>query len=139
MLPIHDNIFRVQFIVQTPSGIKLDFFSALRWSRRTGLFRVVPPDTRPYPAGCGRRPALVLSRAAYNEEANLARVSPLSSRAKGYPFEVLPREGLPISGVVLSDHLKSLDWKQGRAEVVVRVRAEVVSGVLARLAPLLGF
>ena len=48
-------------------------------------------------------------------------------------------EGLPISGVVLSDHLKSLDWKQGRAEVVARVPSEVISDVLARLAPLLGF
>jgi len=46
---------------------------------------------------------------------------------------------LPISGVVLSDHLKSLDWKQGRAEVVARVPSEVISDVLARLAPLLGF
>ena len=48
-------------------------------------------------------------------------------------------EGLAISGVVLSDHLKSLDWKQRKAEPAARVRAEVVSEVLARLAPLLGF
>lgn len=87
----------------------------------------------------GRRPALVLSPAAYNEKANLALVCPISSRVKGYPFEVPLPEGLAISGVVLSDHLKSLDWKQRKAEFVARVPAEVVSDVVARLAPLLGF
>ena len=87
----------------------------------------------------GRRPALVLSPAAYNEKTDLALVCPISSRVKGYPFEVPLPEGLPISGVVLSDHLKSLDWKQRKAEFVARVPAEAVSDVLARLAPLLGF
>jgi mRNA interferase MazF len=87
----------------------------------------------------GRRPALVLSPAAYNEKTNLALVCPISTRVKGYPFEVPLPEGLPISGVVLSDHLKSLDWKQRKAEFVARAPAEVVSDVLARLAPLLSF
>ena len=87
----------------------------------------------------GRRPALVLSPAAYNEKTDLALVCPVSSRVKGYPFEVALPEGLAISGVVLSDHLKSLDWKQRKAEFVARVPAEVVSEVLARLGPLLGF
>ena len=87
----------------------------------------------------GRRPALVLSPAAYNEKTDLALVCPISSRVKGYPFEVPLLEGLPISGVVLSDHLKSLDWKQRRAEFVACVAAEVVCDVLARLAPLLCF
>lgn len=87
----------------------------------------------------GRRPALVLSPAVYNEKTDLALVCPISSRVKGYPFEVPLPEGLPISGVVLSDHLKSLDWKQRKAEFVARVPAEVVSDMVARLAPLLGF
>ena len=86
----------------------------------------------------GRRPALVLSPAAYNEKSGLALVCPITSREKGYPFEVPLPEGMPISGVVLSDHLKSLDWKQRKAEFVVRVQAGILSEVLARLAPLLG-
>ena len=86
----------------------------------------------------GRRPALVLSPAVYNEKTDLALVCPISSRVKGYPFEVSLPEGLAISGVVLSDHLKSLDWKQRKAELAARVPAEVISEVLARLAPLLG-
>jgi mRNA interferase MazF len=87
----------------------------------------------------GRRPALVLSPAAYNDKSSLALVCPISSRVKGYPFEVPLPDGLPISGVVLSDHLKSLDWTQRRAEFVARAPVEVISELLARLAPLLGF
>ena len=86
----------------------------------------------------GRRPALVLSPAEYNEKASLALVCPITSRVKGYPFEVSLPEGLPVSGVVLSDHLKSLDWKQRKAEFAARAPAEMISEVLARLAPLLG-
>jgi mRNA interferase MazF len=87
----------------------------------------------------GRRPALVLSPAAYNEKSGLALVCPITSREKGYPFEVPLPVGLAISGVVLSDHVKSLDWKQRDAEFVARVQAGLLSEVLARLAPLLGF
>lgn len=87
----------------------------------------------------GRRPALVLSPAAYNDKSGLALVCPVTSRVKGYPFEVPLPEGSEISGVVLADHVKNLDWKQRKAEFVTRVPADVISEVLARLAPLLGF
>jgi len=87
----------------------------------------------------GRRPALVLSPVSYNEKTSLALVCPVSSQVKGYPFEVPLPEGLPITGVVLSDHLKSLDWMQRKAEFVAHAPIEVLSEVLARLAPLLGF
>ncbi len=87
----------------------------------------------------GRRPALVLSPAAYNAKTSLALVCPVTSRVKGYPFEVALPPGLPIGGVVLADHIKSLDWKVRRAEAAGRVSSEVLSEVLARLAPLLGF
>jgi mRNA interferase MazF len=86
----------------------------------------------------GRRPALVLSPAAYNEKTSLALVCPVTSRTKGYPFEVTLPPGLEVAGVVLADHVKSLDWKERRAELAGRVPAEVLSEVLARLAPLLG-
>ena len=59
----------------------------------------------------GWRLGLVLSSAAYNGAANLALVCPITSQAKGYPFEVPLPDGLKITGVVLADHLKCLDWK----------------------------
>jgi len=87
----------------------------------------------------GRRPALVLSPRPYNEKSGLALVCPVTSRVKGYPFEVALPEELPISGVILADHLKSVDWKERRAEAAGRVPQEVLDEVLSRLSPLLGF
>ena len=86
----------------------------------------------------GRRPALVLSPATYNVKSSLAFVCPVTSHVKGYPFEVPLSPGLTVTGVVLADQLKSLDWKERRAELAGRVPSEVLSEVLARLAPLLG-
>ena len=56
----------------------------------------------------GRRPALVLSRIKYNRRSGLVVVCPITTKAKSYKFEVLIPEGLPVSGVVLADHVKSL-------------------------------
>lgn len=64
----------------------------------------------------GRRPAFVLSPEAYNRKVGLALFCPITSRVKGYPFEVILPEGLGVSGVVLADQVKSLDWRQRRAE-----------------------
>jgi len=57
-----------------------------------------------------RRPAIVLSRSAYNGRAGLFVVCPITSRTKGYPFEVLIPNGCTIAGAVLADQVKSLDW-----------------------------
>jgi len=86
----------------------------------------------------GRRPALVLSPSAYNRRANLALVCPITSAAKGYPFEVALPSGLPLAGVVLADHLKSADWGARRAEFVIKVSADLLAEVTAKLRPLLG-
>lgn len=86
----------------------------------------------------GRRPALVLSPRLYNERSGLALVCPVTSRVKGYPFEVPLPEAMRIGGVILADHLKSVDWKERRAEGVGRVPQEVLDEVRSRLSPLLG-
>jgi len=86
----------------------------------------------------GRRPALVLSPAAYNRRANLALVCPITTQAKGYPFEVALPTGSPLSGVVLADHLKSADWTARRAAFVAKASADVLAEVTAKLRPLLG-
>ncbi|MGD8778594.1 MAG: type II toxin-antitoxin system PemK/MazF family toxin [Ignavibacteria bacterium] len=64
----------------------------------------------------GRRPALVISPAVYNGKTNLAIFYPVTSRVKGYPFEVKLPGDIEISGVILSDQTKNLDWKTGEAE-----------------------
>lgn len=83
-----------------------------------------------------RRPALVVSPAHYNERAGLALMCAVSGAATGYPFEVPLPQGLPVSGVVLADHLRSADWKARDAAIACRVPAEVVADVLAKLKPL---
>src|SRR5215470_9571364 len=59
----------------------------------------------------GWRPALVISPAAYNRASSLALFCPITSRVKGYPFEIALPSGLAVSGVVLADQVRSLDWK----------------------------
>jgi len=85
----------------------------------------------------GRRPALVLSPAAYNGLVGLAILSPVTSQVKGYPFEVTVPAGLPVTGVVLSDQAKSLDWRARHAELICRVPAECVTEALQKLATLI--
>jgi mRNA interferase MazF len=85
----------------------------------------------------GRRPALVVSPHAYHAKVGLALLCPVTSRAKGYPFEVpLPEEG-EVTGVVLADQVKSLDWRVRRAERIEVAPASVVAEVLARIHTLL--
>jgi mRNA interferase MazF len=87
----------------------------------------------------GRRPALILSPEEYNRRSGLALACPITSQVKGYPFEVQLPPGLPVSGVVLADHIKSLDWRARRAELAAQLPSEVLQDVLDRLAPLLGY
>ncbi len=74
----------------------------------------------------GRRPALVISPAGYNGRVGLALLCPITSQVKGYPFEVAVPEGLRVSGVVLSDQVKSLDWRARRVDFVERVPESVL-------------
>jgi mRNA interferase MazF len=86
----------------------------------------------------GRRPALVLSPGAYNGLVGLAPFCPVTSHAKGYPFEVPLPAGLALSGVVLADHVKCLDWRSRRAEYAGEAPEAVVAEVVRRLGLLLG-
>ena len=86
----------------------------------------------------GRRPALILSPRAYNAKAGLAVACPITSHRKGYPFEVAIPAGQNLSGVVLSDHVKSIDWRERRAVFAAKAADEVMGEVRARLRPLLG-
>ena len=84
----------------------------------------------------GRRPALVLSPAAYNGKVGLAVLCPITSQSKGYPFEVAISTR-KLTGFVLSDQVKSLDWRVRQVEMIERVPDTVVQEVLAKLSSLL--
>ena len=84
----------------------------------------------------GWRPALVVSPALYNRASRLALMCPITLRARAYPFEVRLPAGLGITGVVLADQIRSLDWRARRARLAARAPGAVVREVLARLEPL---
>ncbi len=86
----------------------------------------------------GHRPALVISPRAYNGRVGLALFCPVTSQVKGYPFEVQLPPGLEVSGVVLADQLKSLDWRIREAKRMGVVPLEVVEEVLAKILTLVG-
>ena len=85
----------------------------------------------------GRRPALVISPANYNARTGLALLCPITRQVKGYPFEVVLPEGLPIGGAVLSDQVKSLDWRAREVEGACVLPSDKVTEVLLKLATLI--
>ena len=85
----------------------------------------------------GRRPAVVLSPRSYNGKTGLAILCPVTSHIKGYPFEVVLPDGLPVSGAVLSDQVKSLDWRVRDVELICTLPDEVVSEIMQKLGALL--
>lgn len=87
----------------------------------------------------GRRPALVLSPRAYNARTGLSLMCPITSQQKGYPFEVPLPADLNIHGSILADHLRSVDWRERGATFIGRAKPEVLTAVLNRIGPLLGF
>jgi mRNA interferase MazF len=86
----------------------------------------------------GRRLALVLSPKGYNAKTSLSLVCPITSQVKGYPFEIAIPQGVPIQGVILSDQIRSLDWRARQAEWVGSLPGETIEKVLERLKTLLG-
>lgn len=85
----------------------------------------------------GRRPAVVISPLSYNEKTGLAILCPITNQVKGYPFEVLLPAGLPVTGAILSDQVKSLDWQARNAELMGILPAKTISEILEKLLTLL--
>ena len=85
----------------------------------------------------GRRPAVVVSPRSYNGKVGLGLFCPITSRAKGYPFEVALPADLAVQGVVLADQVKSLDWRARGAEFAARLPEDTSAEVVGKLATLL--
>jgi len=85
----------------------------------------------------GRRPGIVLTPLAYHQLSRLAMACPITSRERGWPTEVKLPPGLPVTGVVLVDHLRSVDREARKMELIGRVPESVLDEINARLAPLL--
>jgi len=85
----------------------------------------------------GRRPALVISPAAYNGKVGLALLCPITNQVRGYPFEVRIPQALAVTGVVLADQVKSLEWRARNVELIGTLPEATVAEVLRKLGTLL--
>lgn len=83
------------------------------------------------------RPAIVVSPKAYNQKTGLAIMCPITSVEKGYPFEVIVKDK-KVSGVILADHVRSLDWKARNIKFIARAKPKVVQEVQAKLFLIVG-
>lgn len=86
----------------------------------------------------GKRPALILSPKIYNEKTSLCICLPITSKVKGYPFEVALPKGLEIQGVVLSDQIKNLDFTVPDISFICKVDDDVLVSVQKNVLALLG-
>ena len=85
---------------------------------------------------CGKRPAVVISPKEYNEKTGLGLFCPITSKIKNYPFEV-KINSKKITGVVLSDQIKSMDWKTRNIELIIKGTSETVDDVVKKISVLI--
>ena len=85
----------------------------------------------------GLRPALVLSNIEYNNFTGQCVLVPITSKVKGFAYEVNLVGTSTIKGVVLSDHLRSMDWRARKIQFIERVGEDVLDEVSARSKSLL--
>ncbi len=85
----------------------------------------------------GRRPALVLSPKGYNAKTGLALFCPVTTKIKGYPFEVELAAKNKVSGAVLTDQIKSLDWQARQARFIDKITSSAWEDVMAKIRALL--
>ncbi len=115
-----------EYVPDAGDLIKVDFTSGRSSGGQTGHEQA------------GWRPALVLSPRGYNKKSGLAVVVPVTNAIKGYPFEVDLPAGLKITGTILSDAVRSIDWRARHVKYFEKTPTEVLRNVQARLAALLG-
>jgi len=81
----------------------------------------------------GHRPAVVISPSSYNRRVGLALCCPVTSQVKGYPFEVLLPQGLGVEGAILSDQLKSLDWRARNARRIGNLPPDLLQETVGKI------
>ena len=85
----------------------------------------------------GHRPAIVISPREYNKKTGLALCCPITSKVKDYPFEVGISIKNKIDGVILSDQIKSLDWKERQAKFIAAASKETLNETVEKLSLLI--
>lgn len=75
----------------------------------------------------GKRPAFVVSPASYNRKVGLGLFCPITNKIKGYPFEVNLLDNISITGTILTDQVKNLDWQIRKATFICKLPSEVTN------------
>ena len=85
----------------------------------------------------GRRPAVVLSRSDYNRKTRLAVICPITTKAKGYPFEVSIPADSPVSGVILADQIRCVAWRERNTMFISQIPVATLEEVWQKIELLL--
>lgn len=85
----------------------------------------------------GRRLAVILSPEVYNGRVGLAILCPITNQIKGYPFEVIIPSDVAVGGAILSDQVKSLDWRARETELICKLPENTIAETLQKLSTLL--
>ena len=85
----------------------------------------------------GHRPAIIISPQQFNALSSLVFVCPITSKVKGFSFEVLLPEEVQTKGVVLIHHLRSIDWKTRGIKLIEPAPISVINEICAKLEPLI--
>ena len=80
-----------------------------------------------------KRPALCISPETYNSKVGLALFCPITSAIKNYPFESLLPDDLPVKGAILTDQVKSMDWRSRQAQFIASLSPSQLTEVLAKI------
>lgn len=81
----------------------------------------------------GHRPAFIVSPSSYNRKVGLVICCPVTNQIKDYPFEVILPAGLKAQGAILSDQVKSLDWRARKAKLIDSVPDSITREVVAKI------
>lgn len=81
----------------------------------------------------GRRPALVISNDLFNRRTGLAVVCPITNTNRGFPFHVPIPASLPVTGFIMVEQVKSIDFSTRRARKIESIPAETLDEVLSIL------
>lgn len=94
-------------------------------------------DPKPGHKQMGKRPALVVSHDSFNQKMGVAFVCPISNTQRQNPFDVVVPEGEEVTGVIMTDQMRSLDFKTRKAEFIAQCPELILKDVLRRIKPII--
>src|SRR3970282_2414755 len=105
-----------------------------RYAPRKGDFIAVTLDPRSGHEQRGRRPALVVSNDLFNRHTGLCIACPITNTRRDYPFHVAIPAGQDVTGFVMVEQVKSIDFRSRKAKQIGKATDQVLEQALSFLA-----